>query len=142
LFNLSGAVNLAFHAMALLASQPKGEPSTTLELSRRMGVSAHHLSKVLQRLVRAGLLTSQRGPAGGFVLGRPPGKITLQDIYVATQGELPKSGCLLSEPICDGSCCLLGGLMETFQQQVQHHFSNTKLSAVAPGFSRARAPSP
>ncbi|MCF8044104.1 MAG: Rrf2 family transcriptional regulator, partial [Desulfarculaceae bacterium] len=71
LLKISEAASLALHTMGLLASRP-GEQVPTRELAARLKVSEAHLAKVMQRLGRAGLVRSQRGPKGGFALERNP----------------------------------------------------------------------
>lgn len=47
-----------------------------------------YLLKILQQLVRANILTSKRGPRGGFSMARPPEKVTLLEVVEAIEGPV------------------------------------------------------
>ena len=130
MLKISDAVNLAFHAMLFLAADNKNGQLSVQEIAGRMGVSDNHLSKVMQRLAKAGLVGSKRGPKGGFFLSKAPGEIRLIDIYETIEGKLMHQSCLLSKPICDGRCCLLGDLLGSLQDRVRDHLTTTTLEDV------------
>jgi Rrf2 family protein len=104
-------------------------------MAEALGVSDAHLAKVMQRLARAGLVRSVRGPKGGFALGRPAEKTSLLEIYEAVEGPLTDSNCLLDRPVCDGNC-MLGGLLDTVNRLVRETLAGTKLCDVAVGRRR------
>jgi Rrf2 family protein len=126
MLKISEAASLALHTMALLASS-QGTKRATWEIAKTLRVSEAHLAKVLQRLGRAGLVKSQRGPGGGFSLGREPESITLLDVYEATEGPLDPPTCLLGRPACNGSC-ILGGLLDQVGKEIRDYFAQTRLS--------------
>jgi Rrf2 family protein len=124
---ISEAASLALHGMAVLAGHPD-EPFSTTQLAERISASEAHLSKVLQRLAKADLVSSTRGPGGGFKLSKPPNEISLLEIYEAIDGKLSAVDCLLQRKVCSGEC-MLGGLIERTNRQVSQYLSETKLSA-------------
>lgn len=130
MFKLSDAANLAFHSMLVLSSQPAGTQQSVAYLAQYLGVSENHLAKVMQRLAKVGLVVSRRGPKGGFVLGRPSKDITLLEIYETMEGPLSHRTCMLEQPICKGDCCLMGHLLDTVQDQLRAHLTNTSLADV------------
>jgi Rrf2 family protein len=131
ILNISEAANLGIHALAYLARHSREAPVTTASIAAAYGVSEAHLSKVFQRLSKAGLVKSVRGPHGGFRLARAPGKITLRDIYEALDGPLGRSICLLNKPKCGLERCVLGDLLTDVQQRVSTHLTQTTLAEVA-----------
>lgn len=120
------------HTMALLAAYPR-QILSTKDIATTLRVSEAHLTKVLQRLGRAGLVSSQRGPKGGFSLALPSDQITLLDVYQAVEGILEPPGCLLGRPACNGNC-ILGGLLQKMGQEVRDYFSHTRLSDLTESF--------
>lgn len=132
---ISDAASLAMHAMALLGARP-GEVLSTREMASGLGVSEAHLSKVLQRLNKVGLLSSVRGARGGFVLDRDPGDVSLLDVYEAIDGRLAPSDCLLGRRACDGTSCILGDLLGRVNALVFEHFSSRTVADLAGPFVR------
>lgn len=128
---ISEAASLALHAMALLASGP-GQPRASRDLAQRLGVSGHHLAKVMQRLTRAGLVTGRRGPRGGFQLAGRGRATTLLEVYEAVEGPLPSQTCLLGRPACSGSCAL-GGLLGRLAADVRTYLEGATLGELAAG---------
>ncbi|MFH1034712.1 MAG: Rrf2 family transcriptional regulator [Pseudomonadota bacterium] len=131
---ISEAASLALHAMALLAG-PGGGAMSTRQISEKLKVSDHHLSKVMQRLGRAGLVESLRGPKGGFRLARRGSSITLLDIYEAVEGRLQGGHCLLGRPACQVGCAL-GGLVNILGNEVRAYLEGTKLGDLASGLAK------
>jgi len=115
------------HAMALMAADTQKMYSTK-EIAARLKVSEAHLSKVLQRLHKAGLLKSLRGPKGGFALEKRPGEITLLEVYESIDGPMSDGNCLLEPPVCQGATCVLGGLLASVNTEVRNYLSGTRLS--------------
>ena len=134
----SEAASLAMHTMVMLAKHPESVLSTH-EIATRLGVSEAHLSKVLQRLTRAGLVKSVRGPKGGFVPARPTTDITLLEVYESIEGPLTAKTCLLGRRVCGEGLCILGDLLGTVTEQVRTHLNGTKLSDVAGDRRRGKA---
>lgn len=107
---ISEAASIGWHAMILLADAGE-ELRSTAEIAEILQVSGAHLSKVLQRLTRAGLVEAVRGPRGGFRLGKSAKEITVLEIFEAIEGPIQERQCLLRKPVCNGKCCILGGLL-------------------------------
>lgn len=128
--NISEAASLGLHAMALLAAKEEHHLSAG-EMAKHLKASEAHLAKVLQRLAHMGLVHSVRGPHGGFWLARRAEEISLLEIYEAIEGPLCGDTCLLESPVCYGTSCILGGLIETVNRQVREYLSGTKLSELA-----------
>ena len=132
---ISEAASLGMHAAVLLVANA-GRPISTAAMASVMGVSQAHLSKVLQRLARLGLVTSVRGPRGGFVLSRRADQITLGQVYEAIEGPLSPVTCLLGRPICSGRQCILGGVVQKAGGEVGRYLDGTKLSELADVYGR------
>ena len=124
------SVTLAFHAMALIALDGSGGRLSLSQL--RIGnASLDHLSKVLQKLVRAGFLESKRGAKGGFQLAKPAEDITLLDIWVALEGNVSAESCSLLTDGCPLPRCVFGSLVEDGNRQFREYFAHTTLASFA-----------
>ena len=76
---ISEGSSMGMHAMGLLALEP-GKPLSTKVIAQCFHVSEAHLAKIMQRLVKVGLLHSVRGPKGGFSLVKDPTTTTLLEV--------------------------------------------------------------
>jgi Rrf2 family protein len=132
LVHISEAASLGLHTMALLVSD-RDKRFTNQEIADTLGASSHHLAKVMQRLVKIGLVDSTVGPQGGFQLIGEPKEITLSQIYEAVDGPLEETGCLLNEPACDARDCVLGDVLRQVHQQVRDYLEETTLATLAEG---------
>lgn len=107
IIHLSDASLIAVHALAALASDPERR-ILGKDLASAMGASENHLAKVMQRLVRAELVLSVKGPHGGFRLARDPGAISFRQAIEAVDGPLTGDFCPFSPDHCDPSACIFG----------------------------------
>ena len=107
ILHLSDASLISVHALTGLAANPDRRVSGK-DLASSMGASGNHLAKVMQRLVRAELVTSVKGPHGGFSLARDPGSISFRDAIEAVDGPLTGDFCPFSPDHCDPSACIFG----------------------------------
>ena len=126
LLRISEAASLGLHTASFLARKG-AEVATTHEIAECLKVSEAHLSKVLQRLAKAGIVVSSRGPKGGFTLARPADKMTLLDVYEAIEGKFKPAGCLLGRYVCGGKC-ILGDMVATVNTLVREQLTGTKVS--------------
>ena len=124
------AASLGLHGAVILAASP-GKPVSARELAERLGASEAHLAKVMQRLVKAGLINSTRGPKGGFMLDKPADSISLLDIYEAIEGHVESTTCLFGAPVCGREACIFGGYLEEFDTHFRHYLANATLRQLA-----------
>lgn len=124
---ISEAASLALHSMVLIA-QCGEEKLSVKSLAKSLEASENHLAKVMQRLSKAGLVSSVRGPSGGFSVSKAANEISFLDIYTAIEGELNLDQCPLSRPSCPMESCLFGGLIQKTTQEYKDYFGKTLLS--------------
>jgi Rrf2 family nitric oxide-sensitive transcriptional repressor len=117
ILRISDAANLAIHAMAHIARTKDKASQSSGEIASKYGFSESHLSKVMQRLVKVGLLTSRRGPGGGFLLTRPAKTISLIEILETVDGPISDNKCMVGHTKCIDGGCALGALLT----HVNHH---------------------
>jgi Rrf2 family transcriptional regulator, iron-sulfur cluster assembly transcription factor len=90
----------AIQATVLLALQPADKLLLITEIASHLDIPSPYLAKVLQILSKRGLLTSVKGPGGGFKLGMPAESIIIRDIVESTDGLAAFDKCLLGFPKC------------------------------------------
>ena len=141
ILKITDAASLALHTAVLLAAKPD-RPLTAAEAAWALRASTAHISKVLQRLARAGIVLASRGPRGGYRLAKEGDDIRLLEVFEAIEGPFPVQECLLESQICDGVDCILGGLMSSINRQVRAYLEETKLTdltCVYKGLQHAKA---
>ncbi len=128
ILQFSEALALAIHACVIIAGSK--DKCSTGSIAASLNASHAHLSKVMRQLVVAELVTSERGPGGGFVLARSAEEITLLDIYRVIEGEFPTADCLFKKPVCDGKCCIMGGFLRDINQKTYQYLALTTLADI------------
>ncbi len=73
--------------LAHMAAKARPESVTVKEIAEHEGFSTTFTEKILQGLRRAGIVTSQQGNRGGWMLTRPPAEINLREIVEALEGS-------------------------------------------------------
>ena len=71
-----------------------GLPTQVKEISKRQEVTPRYLEQIFQKLKRAGIVKSIRGPKGGYFLARKADKITVGDVVRATEGSIDPVFCV------------------------------------------------
>lgn len=94
------------HCCVMLAQRDRaGTPLTNAnDIAEAQMIDPLYAQQILQRLRKASLIESVRGPQGGYKLSRPAAEITLQDILVAAEGDTFEVICD-TKPIDHERCC-------------------------------------
>ena len=101
-------------------------------VSRDETIPKSFLAKIFQDLAKAGLLRSQRGAGGGFILARSPDQITVLEVIEAIDGRIALQRCLGDEPECDRKEeCALCFLFNQAQDRLKEVFARTSLADLA-----------
>ena len=125
IFSLSEAASIAIHSMVLIARAPNG--INVVKITEITGFSKNHIAKVLQRLVKADMLKSVRGPAGGFSLKRDASEITLLNVYEAIEGPLEETDCPLNYAICNFDTCVMGTVINEMTVEFKKYLQTSTL---------------
>lgn len=97
---LTRAADYAVRVMVHLAGAPCGERLSLPELARAADAPESFLSKVLQALTRAGLITSRRGQAGGFAISWQGIRATMREVIEVVDGPIRLNLCLIGGRAC------------------------------------------
>jgi Rrf2 family protein len=92
MFRLSKKADYGLIALKHLA-QHTDESVSAREIAKEYRIPAELLAKILQRLARKGLVVSQQGTHGGYVLARDPSKISIVDVIEALDGPIGITPC-------------------------------------------------
>ena len=129
---ISEATSIALHAIALLVQMPPGRPLSVKHIAGTLGISADHLSKILQRLEKELLVKSVRGPKGGYLLVPMVAQMPLLRVFEIFEGRLSFSGCLMRRPVCKTKACGLSLLLGNLQNQIIDFLKKTCVKDINP----------
>ncbi len=124
----SYAMRAAIH-LAERAEEDGAEPVRVGEIAESIGVPRNYLSKVLNQLVRAGVLSSERGPRGGFALAMPADEISMARIVESVETPLLDRRCLLGRPECtDADPCAAHPHWQALADRITSFLEETTLA--------------
>ena len=96
-------VDYSLKALLMLAERyPGSEPTRVEEIAASQGIPENYLRRLLIELKRGGLVASQKGPSGGYLLARSPTRISMADVLEIIEGDYCPVECL--EDAGGGQC--------------------------------------
>ena len=100
------------------------------DISKRQKISQRYLEQIFNKLLKAGLLKSERGPHGGYLLSRAASKITVLDIINAAQGPIVPVACLDEEKrTCEVfPACVTWRLWKETQNMLVEYFDSVTIA--------------
>ena len=101
MLRLSKKADYALIAMKHLAVRGDRGSSSAREIAELYAIPIELMAKVLQRLARRGLLQSQQGTRGGYLLARVPAQISVADVIQAIDGPVTVTACTTEEGQCE-----------------------------------------
>lgn len=94
----------ALRAILYLGTQPPERSFVPIrEISQKLDIPFHFLTKILKDLADQGFIISSRGAAGGIRLAKPTSELNLKEIIESVEGEDYFSGCILGFSKCDAN---------------------------------------
>lgn len=105
MLKLGRMTDYAVVALSRLAQEVPGTVMTAPRLAAETGLPEPTVAKLLKGLAHHGLVSAQRGAAGGYSIARPPQSITMAEVVTALEGPIALTACV------DGSDddCLIQG---------------------------------
>ena len=101
MLRLSKKADYALIAMKHLALHSDRGASSAREIAEQYDIPIELLAKVLQRLVRRGLLVSHHGTRGGYRLARQAGLVSVADVIQAIDGPVTITACSTEDGRCE-----------------------------------------
>ncbi len=99
-----------FAVMVALARHEPARPAGIEEIASAQDLPRSFVAKILQKLVRGGLVASSRGRQRGYSLAVPPDQITARDILEVTEGSDFLRRCMFRKQCSGEAACFLHGL--------------------------------
>ncbi len=120
-------------AMVDLAVHSNGKPVALAEIADRQEISQSYLEQLFGKLRKGGLVSSVRGPGGGYLLSRDPNDMRVADIVMAVDEPLAATRCTPGSPQgCHShkGRCMTHDLWEELGNQIYLYLSSVSLSDI------------
>ncbi len=107
---------------------------TAPDIASAAGLPPPTVAKILKRMTRGGLVTSQRGVHGGYALSRPAEQISVADIIAALEGPVAVTACVdgaSGEACTVESLCLIRGCWDRVNAAVTRTLASMSLAEIA-----------
>lgn len=143
MLRLSKKTDYALLAMRHLAANADRGAVSARELAESYDIPAELLAKVLQKLVRGGLLESQQGIRGGYALARPATGMSVADVIQAVDGPLMVTACSEEDHSCDQySKCNIRDPLWRIKDKIVETLASTSVAELAMEMPVPAPPSP
>lgn len=111
-----------------------GQPVTIKEIAGKQDVSVPYLEQILNKLRKAGLVRSVKGPGGGYLLSKAPGKISIAAIVSELEGPVAITSCLNPEEGCSRvDNCVTHLLWKSLGEQIEAFLKTITLEKLLSG---------
>jgi Rrf2 family protein len=119
-------------AMRYLAEQGPGASSSAKDVAEAHGIPPELLAKILQKLVKAGLLVSHHGMNGGYALSRQPSTITAYEVIRAIEGPVFITSCVTVSGNCEHTDrCTVREPLRKVRESIEQVLSQITISDMA-----------
>jgi Rrf2 family iron-sulfur cluster assembly transcriptional regulator len=118
----------AVTAMLDLAMRQNRGPVTLAAISERQHISLSYLEQLFGKLRRAKLVSSVRGPGGGYNLAQGPSEVTVAHIVTAVDEPLDATQCGGKENCYDERRCMTHDLWATLNEKMYDYLSSVTLA--------------
>ncbi|MDN3653875.1 Fe-S cluster assembly transcriptional regulator IscR [Thalassotalea ponticola] len=118
----------AVTAMLDVAIHAESGPVPLADISERQGISLSYLEQLFSKLRKHGLVSSVRGPGGGYRLGRCTAKIAVADVIKAVDETVDATRCQGQGNCQGGHKCLTHNLWNDLSERIADFLSNITLS--------------
>ena len=131
MFGHTSTSSYAIQALVCLARKPEVWIQAS-EIAETTGVPRYYLVKILHSLRRSGFVTTKRGYAGGYRLGREAYEISLYDVVTAVEGTEIFEHCMLGPGRCASDRqCPVHVFWAGEREKIKQAYTDLKLSAIA-----------
>ncbi len=121
-------------AMVDICMQEVGKPAPVADVAGRQALDARYLEQIFNKLRKAQLVQSVRGPGGGYLLARPQDGIAIADIITAVNEKTKMTRCIGQKGCMpNGAKCLVHDLWEALDNNISTFLQSVSLADVVNG---------
>ncbi len=124
-YGLRAIIDLAVHGAS-------GTPVFLSDIAKRQNVSEKYLEHIFSALHKGGIVKAQRGRNGGYLLERPPDRITILDIITILEGPCTLVDCVQNSAVCDkSSICVTREIWNKLGATIRNTLSDYTIASLA-----------
>jgi Rrf2 family protein len=128
-------------AVRHLALETGPSSASAREIAEQYDIPIELMAKVLQRLVRAGLLLSTQGTRGGYTLSRPAAAISVADVIQAIDGPFTVTACSTEKNDCEQySKCSIRDPLWQIRERIATTLGTVSIAEMAAESDAAQVP--
>jgi Rrf2 family protein len=128
-------------AVKHLALKTGPASASAREIAEQYDIPIELMAKVLQRLVRAGLLSSTQGTRGGYTLSRPSAAISVADVIQAIDGPFTVTACSTEKNDCEQySKCSIRDPLWQIRERIAATLGTVSIAEMAAESDAAQVP--
>lgn len=129
---ITRATEYAIRAILYMSMQPQGEIVYKRDICRSQDITPAFLTKILQPLIKEGIVGSQRGVGGGFYLTKDPSEITILDVVKSQEGPVYLNQCLIEIDSCSREFfCPVHGVWKEIREEFMEALSRHNFATLA-----------
>jgi Rrf2 family protein len=122
-YGLRAIFDIAYHS--------EGLETQVKDISRRQGISQRYLEQIFQKLKKAGIVGSKRGPSGGYFLNKTPEGITIGEVIRITEGDITPVLCVdpedSSQPCERSGECVTQVIWDEAGKRLREYFDSVTI---------------
>ncbi|MBU1100308.1 MAG: Rrf2 family transcriptional regulator [Bacteroidetes bacterium] len=127
-------IEYALLALRYIYQNQENKSISSKEISETLSIPYELLSKILQRMVKSDLISSQQGKYGGYTLNELPDNISFGRVISALDQKVQLTDCMVSDPSKENckrveGCCLRSPL-SGIQDKINDLFNNITLNEI------------
>jgi len=128
---LSTKAQYAVRAIVSLELYGDGNPTSIRDIAAREGLSVSYLEQLFVKLRKGKIVSSTRGPGGGYVLARPADQIRVDEIIDSVEETLNPVSCLDDKGCC--ACadqCITRGIWQDLGERIRQFLSSITIASL------------
>ncbi len=134
---LSNAAIYGVRGLIYLSSQTERKFIPISEISKKLNISFHFLTKIFQKFTKKNILMSSRGPQGGISFNKPASRVTVYEIVEIIDGHDVFDKCVLGLPGCGAlEPCPMHENWSRVKDEIKTQFEETTIKELADKLSR------
>lgn len=123
----------AVMAMVDIAINSNGRPLALADISERQGITVAYLEQLFSKLKKAGLVSANKGPGGGYMLNKDKSEITVSEVIDAVDENIKMTRCISDGCMDKGAKCLTHDLWDGLGNHISSYLRDISLNDVCSG---------